>query len=58
LTIASAKFLARSIVAFFAVILEGVEEAAIAGRSRAAIRKRLSRSIDAITAMIEHGYRG
>jgi AcrR family transcriptional regulator len=53
---ASAKFLARSIVALFAVILEGVGEAAIAGKSPSAIRKRLSRSIDAITTMIDHGF--
>jgi AcrR family transcriptional regulator len=53
---ASAKFLARSIVALFAVILEGVGEAVIAGKSPAAIRKRLSRSIDAIAAMIEDGF--
>jgi AcrR family transcriptional regulator len=55
---ASAKFLARSIVTLFAVILEGVGEAAIAGKSPAAIRKRLSRSIDAITRMIENGIGG
>ena len=53
---ATGKFLARSIVALFATIFEGVGEAAIAGKTRAAIRKELNCSIDSITTLIGKGF--
>jgi len=53
---AKAKFLSRSVVALFAVVLEGVGEDALAGKKREAIRKRMMSSIDAITAMMERGF--
>lgn len=55
---AAAKFLARCIVALFAVILEGVGEGVVAGKNKASIRKRLTESIDAITSMMQRGFSG
>jgi AcrR family transcriptional regulator len=52
-----AKFIARTVVALFAVILEGVGEAALAGRSRAWIRKQLRSSIQSISAILQKGLR-
>jgi AcrR family transcriptional regulator len=53
---ATAKFLARSIVALFAVVLEGVGEAAMAGKSKTSIRKELNSSITSIANLIEKGF--
>lgn len=50
-----AKFVARSVVALFAVIFEGVGEAIISGKSRSAIRRELSCAIDSMTALVALG---
>jgi len=52
-----AKFIARTVVALFAVILEGVGEAALAGRSRVWICKQLRSSIQSISAILHKGLR-
>lgn len=54
---ANAKFLSRSIVAIFAVIMEGLGEGAIAGKSRATIIKSLRSDINSIIDQFEHGFR-
>ena len=54
---ASAKFLARSIVAIFAVIMEGLGEGMIAGKTRTAIVKGLRSDIESILDQVEHGFR-
>jgi AcrR family transcriptional regulator len=51
----TAKFVARSAVALFAVIFEGVGEAIISGKSRSAIRREFSCAIDSITAIVALG---
>jgi AcrR family transcriptional regulator len=51
----TAKFVARSVVALFAVIFEGVGEAIISGKSRSAIRRELSSAIDSMTALVALG---
>lgn len=52
----TAKLLARSVVALFASIFEGVGEGIIAGKSRDRIRKELSSAIDSMTALVERGF--
>ena len=52
---ASAKFLARAVVALFAVVLEGVGEAAVQERDPAAIRRELRSSIRSITSIFRDG---
>ena len=54
---ASAKFLARSIVAIFAVVMEGLGEGVIAGKTRAAIVKGLRSDIESILDQMEYGFR-
>lgn len=51
----TAKFVARSVVALFAVIFEGVGEAIISGKSRSAIRRELGCAIDSMTAIVALG---
>ena len=53
---ATAKFVARSIVALFAAVFEGVGEAAMAGKNKASIRKELDSSITSIACLIERGF--
>jgi len=54
---AGAKFVARSVVALFAVILEGVGEGAIKGRGRRAVRKKLDASIEFIVRQLDRGFK-
>lgn len=53
---ATAKFVARSIVALFAAVFEGVGEGAMAGRSKTSVRKELDSSIASIASLIERGF--
>jgi AcrR family transcriptional regulator len=53
----NAKFVARSIVAIFAVIMEGLGEGIIAGKTRASIVKALRSDIESILDQVEHGFR-
>jgi AcrR family transcriptional regulator len=54
---AGAKFVARSVVALFAVILEGVGEGAIKGKGRRAVRKKLTASIEFIFGQMDGGFK-
>jgi hypothetical protein len=48
-----AKFLARSIVALFAVVLEGIGEAAIAGKNRNSVQREFRPVIQSLIEKIE-----
>jgi AcrR family transcriptional regulator len=54
---AGAKFVARSVVALFAVVLEGVGEGAIKGKGRRAVRKKLAASIEFIFGQMDGGFK-
>jgi AcrR family transcriptional regulator len=54
---AGAKFVARSVVALFAVILEGVGEGAIKGKGRRVVRKKLDASIEFIFGQLDGGFK-
>lgn len=51
----TAKFVARSIVALFAVIMEGVGEGMLEGKSPRTIVKELRSAIESITDKVERG---
>jgi AcrR family transcriptional regulator len=52
----TAKFVARSIIALFAAVMEGVGEGVIAGKSRRAIVKDLKVTIRSATLLIDRGF--
>lgn len=53
---ATAKFIARSVVALFAAILEGVGEAILAGKNREPICREMRASIKSMAALVERGF--